>query len=117
MAKENDGKVTENNASSRWSRSDNRIFSREALDKMRSPEKLDMILPITTPISWMGLIAVGVTVFSVLLWSVFGSFTVKADGMGMIMDPGGVVTVSPVYGGKLDKIYMFMFPRMNQHFI
>ena len=34
------------------------IFSQEALDKLRSPEKLDTMLPITTPISWMALIAI-----------------------------------------------------------
>ena len=48
----------------------NHIFSREALDKMRSPEKLDRMLQITNPIGWMGLIAVGVVMFSVIwaLW-------------------------------------------------
>ena len=80
------------------------IFSQEALDKMRSPEKLDTVLPITAPISWMGLIAVAVMLFAVVLWSIFGSFTVKADGMGLIMDTGGVVNVTSVSGGKLDKI-------------
>lgn len=82
------------------------IFSQEALDKMRSPEKLDTVLPITAPISWMGLIAVAVMLFAVVLWSIFGSFTVKADGMGLIMDTGGVVNVTSVSGGKLDKIYV-----------
>ena len=58
----------------------NKLFSREALDKMRSPERLDQMLPITTPIGWMGLAAVGVLIFSVVLWSIFGAFTVKAEG-------------------------------------
>ncbi|WP_029542305.1 hypothetical protein [Selenomonas sp. AB3002] len=57
---------------------------------MRSPEKLDTTMTITTPIGWMGLIAVAVMLLAVVIWSVFGSFTVKADGMGLIMDPSGV---------------------------
>ena len=32
-----------------------KIFSRAALDKLRSPEKLDTLLSITTPLTWMGL--------------------------------------------------------------
>ena len=82
------------------------IFSQEALTKMSSPEKLDTILPITTPITWMGLAAVALTVFAVILWSIFGSFTVKAEGMGLIMDPRGVVNVTAVFGGRLDKLYV-----------
>ena len=30
-------------AAARWGRSGNQIFSKEALDKMRSPEKLDTL--------------------------------------------------------------------------
>lgn len=82
------------------------IFSKEALDKLRSPEKLDTMLPITTPISWMGLIAVLVLLFSVVLWSIYGSFTVKADGMGLIMDSAGVMTVSHIASGKISTLYV-----------
>ncbi|MGM9571388.1 MAG: biotin/lipoyl-binding protein [bacterium] len=83
-----------------------KIFSREALDKLRSPEKLDALLPVTTPIVWMALAAILVMMFAVVLWSVFGSFTVKVEGMGMIMDSAGIVNVSHVSGGKISDIYI-----------
>lgn len=94
------------NAAEKWTQNKNQIFSQEALNKMRSPEKLDMILPITTPITWMGLIAVAVAIFSVILWSIFGSFTVKAEGMGIIMDSQGVTNITTLFGGKIDQIYI-----------
>lgn len=84
----------------------NKIFSREALNKLRSPEKLDTLLPITTPINWMALIAIGILLFSVVLWSIFGAFTVKVDGMGMIMDSAGVVNVLHISDGKIKQIYV-----------
>ena len=84
----------------------NSIFSKEALDKMRSPEHLDSVLSITTPIGWMGLAAVIVMMLSVVIWSIFGSFTVKAEGMGLIMDPKGVVNVSTSSSGTIDDIYV-----------
>lgn len=84
----------------------NKIFSREALNKLRSPEKLDTLLPITTSINWMALIAIGILLFSVVLWSIFGAFTVKVDGMGMIMDSAGVVNVSHISDGKIKQIYV-----------
>ena len=83
-----------------------KIFSREALDKLRSPEKLDTLLPITTPLTWMALSAVVLLLFSVVLWSIFGSFTEKADGMGLIMDSAGVVDVSHIRGGKVTEVYI-----------
>ncbi len=73
-----------------------KIFSREALDRLRLPEKLDTLLPITTPLTWMALSAVVLLLFSVVLWSIFGSFTEKADGLGMIMDSAGVVNISHI---------------------
>ena len=82
------------------------IFSQEALDKLRSPEKLDTMLPITTPVSWMALIAVLVLLFAVVLWSIYGAFTVKADGMGLIMDSAGLMNVSHTANGKIGKLFV-----------
>lgn len=82
------------------------IFSQEALDKLRSPERLDTMLPITTPISWMALVAILVLLFSVVLWSIFGAFTTKADGMGLIMDSAGVLNITHVAAGKISRLYV-----------
>lgn len=90
---------------SKYTKTNKEIFSPEALNKMRSPEKLDTVLPITDPISWMGLIAIGFLTFSIILWSIFGSFTVKVDGLGLIIDSKGIVSITSAYSGKLDKLY------------
>ncbi|MBR0102955.1 MAG: hypothetical protein IJQ01_05605, partial [Selenomonadaceae bacterium] len=82
------------------------IFSQEALDKLRSPEKLDTMLPITTPVSWMALIAILVLLFAVVLWSIYGAFTVKADGMGLIMDSAGLMNVTHTANGKIAQLYV-----------
>ncbi len=83
-----------------------KIFSREALDKLRSPEKLNTLIPITTPISWMALASILFLIFAIILWSIFGAFTVKAEGMGLIMDSAGVVNITSVSSGKITKIYV-----------
>ena len=93
-------------AEEQWDSDKKGIFSKEALDKLRSPEQLDTVLPITSPIGWMGLVSVAVMMVAVVIWSIFGSFTVKAEGVGMIMDSSGVSKVSSVAGGKIDKVYV-----------
>lgn len=82
------------------------IFSQEALDKLRSPERLDTMLPITTPTSWIALISILVLLFSVVLWSIYGAFTVKADGMGLIMDSAGVMNITHIANGKISNLYV-----------
>ena len=105
MTAENNNSAENESVSARY-REQSNLFSSEALDKMRSPEKLDSALPITNPIAWMGLVAVCVLMISVVIWSVYGSFTVKAEGMGLIMDAQGVVKISSPSGGTLDKFYV-----------
>ena len=82
------------------------IFSQEALDKMRSPEQLDMMLPITTPNNWIVIAAVCMALFSILLWSIFGAFTETASGMGLITDSAGVANISHIAGGKVTEVYV-----------
>ena len=60
------------------------LFSKEAMDKLRSPERLDMLFPITTPTGWIMMAAILVLLFSIVLWSILGAFTVQATGMGLI---------------------------------
>lgn len=92
-----------------------KLFSREALDKMRSPEKLDTLLQVTTPVGWIGLSAILLLLFGVVLWSIMGSFTVKADGYGLIMDAGGVRKLSAMTTGQIDEIYISQGSRIREN--
>ncbi len=83
-----------------------KIFNRAALDKLRSPEKLDTMIRITGPIGWMGLITVCVLCFAIVLWSIYGSFTEKAEGRGLILDSAGIVNISHAESGKITDIYV-----------
>lgn len=89
------------------------LFSRAAVDKLRAPEKLDMLLPVTSPIGWMGLVAVAMLIISVVIWSIFGSFTVKVDGVGLIMDSGGLANISHMMGGKVAHLYVHSGSRVK----
>lgn len=85
---------------------DTSLFSKEALDNLRSPEKLDTMLGITTPIGWMVMVALALMVFSIILWSVFGSMSEKAEGAGILLDSDGVVSVAHTSSGSVVKLYV-----------
>lgn len=82
------------------------LFSQAALDKLRTPERLDKMLPITTPVNWLAAAVIGVMLFSVLIWSIFGSFTESVEGMGLVMDSNGLVNVSHSVGGKVHAVHV-----------
>ena len=82
------------------------IFNPKALEKLRSPDKLDSMIRITGPVGWMGLAAVALLCFAIVLWSVYGSFTEKAEGCGMILDSAGVVNITHAVSGKVTELYV-----------
>jgi len=86
--------------------SDPKIFNQSALDKLRSPEQLDTMIRITGPVGWMALVSVLVLCFAIVLWSVYGSFTEKAEGYGLIMDSAGVVSITHAASGKITELYV-----------
>lgn len=77
------------------------IFQQKALDKLRSPEKLDHLFSITPSIGWVALVAVAISIFSALIWSVFGIMADKVSGYGMIVDTGGAANIAPTSGGRI----------------
>ena len=91
-----------------------KIFNPQALEKLRSPDKLDTMIRITGPVGWMGLAAVAVLCFAIVLWSIFGSFTEKAEGQGLLLDSAGVVTVTHAASGKVAEIFILPGDRVRK---
>jgi biotin carboxyl carrier protein len=54
----------------------------------------------------MGLATVALLCFAIVLWSVYGSFTEKAEGYGLILDSAGVVNISHTVSGKVTDVYV-----------
>lgn len=90
------------------------LFSKEALAKLRSPERLDTMLEVTNPIGWMALAAMCVMVFSILMWSIFGAFVEKVEGVGILLDSAGVVKVSSISTGKVDTVNVVTGERIRK---
>ena len=86
--------------------SNGNIFNPKALEKLRSPDKLDSMIRITGPVGWMGLAAVSLLCFAIVLWSIYGSFTEKAEGYGLIVDSAGVVNITHAASGKVTDVYV-----------
>jgi len=81
----------------------NRLFRASALARIRSPEQLDTLLPITSPMSWVALLAVGGILASALIWGFFGTIIRTTPGEGIIVRNSefGIMEVSGVGTGSV----------------
>ena len=81
--------------------SSSQIFQQKALDKLKRPEKAGALFSITTSTGWIALAAVGIALFSVLVWAFFGVMAEQVVGYGVITDDSGVTNISPISGGRI----------------
>lgn len=72
------------------------LFRPAAMAKIRSPEQLDALLPITSPAGWLALLAVGMLLAVTMVWAFTGTIIRTATGHGIIVRNSavGIIEVS-----------------------
>lgn len=78
-----------------------KIFRKVALDRMSSPEHLDQLLRVTTPKTWLALLALIVFLGAAVAWGYFGELTIRVSGPGVLIRSGGVRNVVPLGAGQV----------------
>lgn len=66
----------------------NEVFRKKALDRLSSPEQLDLMIPVTSRKFWLIAIAAVLVVFSILAWSLLGTIQEKDTFNSIIIDTG-----------------------------
>lgn len=79
----------------------NALFRKAALDRMASPERLDVLMQVTSPLGWVALSTVGALLLGVLLWSVFGSIPTRVEGEGILIQGGTLREIRASGNGDL----------------
>jgi HlyD family secretion protein len=54
------------------------------MEKMASPERLDVMMRVTSPAGWLAIATIGVVLLGVLLWSVLGAIPTRVAGQGIL---------------------------------
>ena len=78
------------------------IFRKVSLARLSSPEQLDLMLRVTTPKTWIALLALWLILGAAILWGVAGRVATKAEGSGVVIRAGSVMT--GVTGGLDDQL-------------
>lgn len=78
-----------------------RIFRQRPLERVSSPERLDQLLRVVGPQSWLTLLAGALTLGAVLAWSLLGRIPITAQGTAMLVRPRQVVAFQAPAEGRI----------------
>jgi len=84
--------------------SDNPLFRKAALDKLASPERLDVLMQVTSPQGWIALWTIGGILVLAIFWSIFYSIPERIDGQGILIRGGSLREVRAGGDGTLTKL-------------
>jgi len=83
-----------------------KLFRKSALDRLSSPEQLDQIMRVTSPMNWAVLAACATLIVLAVVWGVFGTIPTKVAGQGILVEKGAVFDVVTVGEGQVLKVYV-----------
>lgn len=82
----------------------NALFRKAAIDKLSSPERLDMLMQVTSPLSWVALYTIGGVLIAVIFWSIFATIPERVDGQGILIGGGSLREIGASGDGRLVKL-------------
>jgi HlyD family secretion protein len=77
------------------------LYRKAALEKLASPERLDVLMQVTSPRGWLALYTMGGVLLAVLIWSIFGSIPTRVDGDGILIRGGVLREIRATAPGEL----------------
>jgi hypothetical protein len=63
----------------------NALFRKAALDKLSSPERLDVLMTVTSPRGWLALLTLAGLLGVLVGWIRYGSIPTRVEGQGMLI--------------------------------
>ena len=83
---------------------ENPLFRKSALDKLASPERLDVLMQVTSPQGWIALLTIALVLAGAIGWSVFGRIGERVNGHGMLIRGDGNRLIRADGAGRLENL-------------
>jgi HlyD family secretion protein len=77
------------------------LFRKESLERLSSPERLDQLMQVVSPKSWLPLTSLGALVTVAITWSIYGRIPITVEGRGVLIYPSKVVPFQSKSSGQL----------------
>ena len=86
--------------------SNREIFRKVSLERLSSPEQLDLLMQVTNPRAWLALVALGTLIGLVVLWGFLGRIPVESTGSAILLKSGGVKNLVATGEGQVTELYI-----------
>lgn len=80
------------------------IFRKVALERLSSPEQLDMLMRVISPLGWLALIPLLAMVLMAVLWGWMGEVPTKVFGRCVLINPVGLADVTSLSAGRVTQV-------------
>jgi hypothetical protein len=77
------------------------IFRKVALDRLSSPEQLDLLMRVTSPRSWLAFLGLTILVATAVYWGIFGYIPLQQTAPAALITTGGIKNIIGVDNGQL----------------
>jgi hypothetical protein len=81
--------------------SNSSVFRKVALDRLSSPEQLDLLMQVTSPRSWLAFLALALLAATAVYWSIFGQISLQQSAPAVLITTGGIKNVVVVESGQI----------------
>lgn len=83
------------------------LYRKSALEKISSPEQLDKALTVTSPMSWLALLAVTLIIVVTVIWSIVGTIPVTVTSNGIVASPVSTNAVYTTESGTVTSVLVY----------
>ena len=80
------------------------LFRKKSLERLSSPERLDLAVRVVKPKDWLPLGMIGSLIGLGLVWSMFGKLPMNVTGQGILINPRRVVQFQSPISGQLQSL-------------
>lgn len=80
------------------------IFRKVSIERLSSPEQLDQLTPVTSPLNWTGLAAVLLFLATILFWGFWGEAPSKVHGQGILLKKESLHDVVSIGAGRIESL-------------
>src|ERR1700758_4144461 len=80
------------------------IFRKAALERLSSPEQLDYLMSVTSPVGWLAVSALAGILFLIVLWGFLGRIPDTVSGSGILIRGGAVFDVAAGSDGFITQV-------------
>ncbi len=84
----------------------NALFRKKSLDRLSSPEQLDKMIVVNSPMTWLALIAGALVIAVVALWGVIGRVPITEEGKGILLTESTLTSVYAKTQGVVTNTYV-----------